>query len=327
MSRKGLITLSKTDKKTKRNKSTHPAKSGKSKIRIGFTGGLEKLQNIRNDIAVSEKPKTTTIGTSKISKIGRSKKSVPTIGGTRQKEVILRDPVLTVDVPSEIDEESSELVSDSENEDMTRFCKRMCKKTIESISNSVLTDELQKQKELKKFQKIRDKFVEMVLTDFRSKVKANVGAGKFILYQYDNQALYESYLIHDLLHKLDDDSSPADPSNQTGLRIISEKINPFRVLHYVHRVDPKPSNKEHRILEVTWAIPSKKNTKLIPNRLPEKYNRRWKITPQIQPILQATTITPEPPARSRSDIMAKRPISKNKNVIRSDDSDTEVSTI
>lgn len=273
-----LNTLSVPDK-------TKSKKTGK----IGFKGGLKKLESRRNDIAVSEKKKTLTRG---ISKIGRTKKSIP-VAGIKQKHVILSDPVLTKnEEESVIDEESSELATgDSENEDMTRFCKRMCKKTIESMIESN-SDEIIKNKELKKFQKTRDKFITFILTDFRAKVRANVKAGKFILYQYDTTSLYDQYNVQDLLHKLDDPSMP--DSNQTGLRLIADQISPFRLMHYTHRVEQKPA-KEHKVIEVTWASPSKKNTKLAPNKLPEKYNRRWKISPVLPPILQATTITPEPP--------------------------------
>ena len=274
----------------------------KNKKIVGFKGGLKKLQNIRNDIAVSEKKVTQSLG---ISKIGRTKKSIP-IAGVKQKRVILSDPVLTKEEEESVDEESSELITeDSENEDMTRFCKRMCKKTLESMENAISTEEVNKIKELKKFQKIREKLVSTILSDFRAKVKANVNVGKFILYQYDNTALYEQYMIHDLLNKLDDTTAPADANNQTGLRIMADQISPFRLIHYVHRAEQKPA-KEHRVIEVTWATPSKKNTKLSPNKLPEKYNKRWKIGPHLPPILQATTIAPEPKAY-RSDTITTAP--------------------
>ena len=290
-------------------------KSGK----IGFKGGLKKLDSRRNDIAVSEK-KSTTRG---ISKIGRTKKSIP-VAGVKQKHVILSDPVLTKeDDESIIDEESSELATgDSENEDMTRFCKRMCKKTVE-LMNETNSDEIIRAKELRKFQKTRDKFVSSVLTDFRAKVKANVKMGKFILYQYDTTLLFDQYMVQDLLHKLDDTSTPADGNNQTGLRMIADQISPFRMIHYTHRVEQKPA-KEYRIIEVTWASPSKKNTKLSPNKLPEKYNRRWKIAPVLPPILQATTITPEPPISRSSTISVRNATIKpkartNPQVITTDD--------
>lgn len=276
--------------------------------KIGFKGGLKKLEEKRNDIAVSEKKGSMTRG---ISKIGRTKKSIP-VAGVKQKRVILSDPVLTKDEEvSIIDEESSELATgDSENEDMTRFCKRMCKKSVESMNESN-ADEIIKQKEFKKFQKTRDKFVSFVLTDFRAKVKANVKVGKFILYQYDTTTLHDQYTVQDLLHKVDDPSI-SDTNNQTGLRMIADQISPFQVIHYTHRVEQKPA-KEYRMIEVTWAAPSKKNTKLSPNKLPEKYNRRWKISPVVQPILQATTITPEPPISRHIQTISTSGTSKNKN--------------
>jgi hypothetical protein len=271
-------------------KSASDKSKPKSK-KIGFKGGLKKLQNIRNDIAVSEKKGLLTKG---VSKIGRTKKSIP-VTGVRQKKVILHDPVLTKEEEQPEEEDSSELVTeDSENEDMTRFCKRMCKKSIESMSESANGEEIAKAKEMKKFQKIREKFISTILTDFRSKVKTNIKAGKFILYQYDTLALHEQYTISDLLNKLDDNTS-TDDTNQTGLRIMADMISPFRLIHYVHRVEQKPA-KELRVIEVTWASPSKKSTKLAPNKLPEKYNKRWNITAHLPPILQATTIAPEPKA-------------------------------
>lgn len=273
MGRKGLVTLSRPASDTT-DKSAPKAIKIK---RIGFKGGLEKLQTRRNDITVSDK--TTIDNVRKVSKIGKINKKTPMVGGTRQKKVILQDPVLTVktrDISEE--EESSELVSDSENEDMERFCRRMCKKTIEAINDNLTSEELLKRKALKRFQKTREKFVDTITTDFRSKVKANIVAGKFILYQYVNDDLYESFTVQDLLLKPDDPSQPPSSSNRTGLRIISDKVDPFRVVHYTYRIDPKPNSKEHRIIEVTWAIVSKKQARLPPNKLPDKYNRKLKIS-------------------------------------------------
>jgi hypothetical protein len=265
--------------------------SNKKQKKPGFKGGLNKLEKTRNDIAVSEKHKT---GDRKVSKIGRTKKSPPTVG-IKQKNVILSDPVLTKELSDT--EESTEL-SESDNtrdvDDMVKFCKRMCKKTIELNTEKDVSEELIKKKELKRFLKVREMFVDNILKDFRDRVKANAKEGKFILYQYETNTLYNpipdsensdnSYLVSELLNK----SDTTDTYN-TGLKLIADKVSPFRIFHY------NPTAKETRVIEVTWATPSKKNTKLMPNKLPDKYNRKLKIAPFSPPILQASTITPEPP--------------------------------
>lgn len=270
MKRKGLITLSRPF--SEKSESDVPKRKSKQ---IGFKGGLEKLQNRRNDIAVSEK------GTEKVKKnsqIGTSKKKTPMVGGVKSKQVILRDPTPVEQVESVAEEESSELISDSENEDMVKFCKRMCKKTIDAINENLTVEEINKKKELRKFQKVRDKFIQTLTSNFKEKVKANIKAGKFILHQYDTKEIYENYSVQDLLLKQDDPANPLSPDNQSGLLLISKLIDPFRAVHYTYREDAAKT-KEYRIIEVTWAVASKKNTKLPPNKLPEKYNKRWKIAP------------------------------------------------
>lgn len=281
-----LITLSKPSKQIKPRESKEDAtKILKKKKPVGFTGGINKLESRRNDIAVSDK--STIKQTRTISKISpNKKKNVQTVGGVRVKKSILQDTVLTPKEPKNkecADEESSELETiDSEEEDMVRFCKRMCKKTMDTMKNDKINEEATRLKNLKKFQKVRDKFIESIMKNFRKNINDNISKGNAILYQYTNKDMYEDFLIDELLSKPDN----PETDSLTGLRIISDRINPFRLLHYVYRKDTRPlpgvpresaELKEHRVLEVTWAIQSKKQLQITPNKLPEKYNKRWSI--------------------------------------------------
>jgi hypothetical protein len=215
--------------------------------RVGFVGGLNKLREIQNNIPVSdgEKPQP---------KIVRAARNKDTYNKIEQ-------PVLVKDIDEssyeEIEDEDSSVLEtiDSENEDMARFCKRMCKKT-----NLAMEENQQRQKDMEKinFRKARKRYVHSKMEHFRTLVKEHVQQGKMLLFEYKKNDAFDGYLIYKLLTELTDDVS--------GLKMLSEMVDPFRMFHY--------SEGDKWSVEITWAVPSLKNVKMKPNKLPEKVKRR-----------------------------------------------------
>lgn len=244
------------------DKSKKPA--APSAPKVGFVGGLNKLREIQNNIPVSdgEKPQP---------KIAR---------GGRGKDVFnkIEQPVLTKEEMEESsyeeidDEESSALETiDSENEDMARFCKRMCKKT-----DMALQENQQRQKDMEKinFRKARKRYVASKLENFRVLVKEHIQQGKMILFDYKKNDAFDGYLIKKLLTDATDDTC--------GLKMLSDAVDPFRLFHY--------SEGDKWSVEITWAVPSLKNTKLKPNKLPEKIRRKIRKARPPQPVVDPVPV-------------------------------------
>jgi len=244
--------------------------------RVGFVGGLNKLREIQNNIPVSdgEKPQP------KIARAGRNKDVFNKI----------EQPALIKEISDESsyeeisEEESSALETiDSENEDMTRFCKRMCKKT-----DLALQEDQQRQKDLEKinFRKARKRYVASKLEHFRTLVKENTKQGKMILFDYKKNDAYDGYLIYKLLTDTSDD--------KPGLKMLSDAVDPFRMFHY--------SEGDKWSVEITWAVPSLKNTRMKPNKLPEKIRRKIR---KARPIPEQAPVIPAdaPKIRTKASIL------------------------
>lgn len=261
VARVGLLTVDKNKKSS----------SAPAAPKVGFVGGLNKLREIQNNIPVSDGDKPQP----KLVRSARDKNTFDKI----EQPALTKEPSDEASYDEIDDEESSALETiDSENEDMARFCKRMCKKT-----NAAMQETQQRQKDIEKinFRKARKRFVNSKLENFRVLVKEHIQQGKMILFEYKKNDAFDGFLVYKLL---------TDGTDESGLKILAETIDPFRMFHY--------REGDKWVVEITWAVPSLKNTTLKPNKLPEKVKRKVrKSAPEPVPEPVPTKI------RTKSDIL------------------------
>lgn len=229
---------------TKTVKKANPNPLGKSSVkpRGVILGGLKKLKEKSNEQHKNTGPKPQ-----------------PSVFHNKQQNITIKQPVLsTEDSDSyeyEYESESTETV-DSENEDMLHFCKKMCKLT-QREQESENEKKKRIESETKKFIKIRKAFLNEKMKDFRERVKSNSKLGKITLLTYKKDDVYEGHPIKNLLN---------NDVEGTGLKIILDKITPFRIFHFSKGVD-------NFVVEITWAAPPTKNPALKPNLIIKKKKR------------------------------------------------------
>jgi hypothetical protein len=289
-----------------------------AKRKVGFVGGLNKLRERKNKREVSDpnaKPQPKITKSVRMEYDAQRKMHIQR-QVLRQQAAEKRNPYSIISHSSntsntsntsndmiyevsEISEESELETMDSENEDMERFCRRMCKKTQEAKD-----DEINRQKtaEEQNFRTARNNFMDDKLGDFRARVKSNVAAGKLVLMEYKTNDTFEGYTIKKILTELLDE--------KTGLKIMTDYVNPFRLFHYSHK-------KNQYIIEITWATPSAKGAKIAPNKLPPRRRRVRSIqSEQLNklPNPDITGITPiADPSVKSSKSKATPKVNKNRN--------------
>lgn len=218
-----------------------PNKTDKKKTkRVGFVGGVNALLNKRAEIPVTDGPKP-----------------IPAILKTERRFTpVAKKPISPiVEEESETEDWSSDLETiDSENEDMERFCRRMCHKSYIAMADA--EDQQKKIKLEAAFKKAQKHFVEQHKSEFRSRVKDNIANGKMELLRYDEKTLFEKHSVKSIL---------LEPSDNSGLKQLADTFNPFKLFHYSDPIKPSEF-----IVEITWAAPSIKNLKDQPNKLPKK---------------------------------------------------------
>lgn len=259
-----LTTLTGPQKGPKGPKNQKGATGGSQAGRVGFVGGISKLREKQNERPISDpkyKPQP---------KITRA------VLHHRRTTKMEQKVLFPEELPDEsMSEESSELETvDSEHEDMERFCKRMCQKSLKLIENE---KELKQEELDKDFKKKQRKFLKSKLDNFRIRVKENMSKGKFDLFVYKKDDQFEGYTINRIL---------TYPPEESGLKKMTDYVHPFKLFHYASTV-----RDDYFVVEITWAAPSIRNLKAKPNKLPDKTVRRvphvhgavmWK-SPQKKP--------------------------------------------
>jgi len=272
-----------------------------AKRKVGFVGGLNKLRERQNKRAVSDpnaKPQPKITKTVRMEHDAQRKMHIQR-QVLRQQAAEKRNPHSLISYTSndmiyevnEVSEESELETRDSENEDMERFCRRMCKKTQETKD-----EELNRQKtaEEQNFRTARNNFMDDKLGDFRARVKSNVAAGKLVLMEYKINDTFEGYTIKKILTESLDE--------KTGLKIMTDHVDPFRLFHYSHKT---------------------KGTKIAPNKLPPRRRRVRSIqseelnklpNPDITPIVEPIVEPIESPVKSSKPNSKVTPkMTKNRN--------------
>lgn len=212
---------------------------------IGFSGANNKLREVFNDIDYEiDDPNSIS---SKAKPIVHRK-----IQARPQQRIIIFDNVkLQNCVKSESESEDIEESSVEESrdgEDLTIFCKRISKMALQQM---VLDKKRQNDKLAKKIS-AQTKLKEVIMTDFKSKIKENIHKGKTIIYKYTKDQMCGSYAIYDLL---------MESGANNLLKQIIDEIVPFRLFHYC-------MNDVYQI-EVTWSVSSIKDPTGPCNRIKE----------------------------------------------------------